>query len=344
MHAHDFQPMVGKFHVGEKSALIVMSARKRETTTQATDLLVSAETELCQCLPFFTLPKPDERDANDSDNERWTPIPEQLRTQLLAQLERYFPRSTPFSLLLLHVSQLDPVSFHPQSATLHKRQRFHAPEGFLDQALVNVRRALRRSDQLLIQPGAGAVILLPNVDEQGAYTILERVYRNISLLQSETVIPPLRRETEILLGKSTYPTPATSSERLLTQLSLVVRSFTLRSAITMQWQHGEPDEQLFRQDEAAYLPGAPANFTNNKAPFMGLPERLSPCLRAYIPHHIALELRCVPVGRDHHNLTVAMSDPSDEDALRQLQKITGKRIFPVSCDPSALDMLLATQW
>jgi hypothetical protein len=63
-----------------------------------------------------------------------------------------------------------------------------------------------------------------------------------------------------------------------------------------------------------------------------------------IPHRIALELRCVPVGREHQNLTVAMVDPTNSTIISRLQQLTGLTIFPVACAEQQLDSLLTTDW
>ncbi|TMD62509.1 MAG: hypothetical protein E6I97_26610, partial [Chloroflexi bacterium] len=79
-------------------------------------------------------------------------------------------------------------------------------------------------------------------------------------------------------------------------------------------------------------------------PFMQLPDRLPPRLKQLIPYQVALELSCVPVGRNHHCVTVAMADPSNSNALRSLRLVTDLAIFPVSCDVAALNTLLRKKW
>src|SRR5260370_14804788 len=64
--------------------------------------------------------------------------------------------------------------------------------------------------------------------------IVERCYQSINLLQAETVIPPLRRITDILLGSGSYPEPTRSPEELLYYCGLVVRKLMLRPAISTQ--------------------------------------------------------------------------------------------------------------
>jgi hypothetical protein len=248
---------------------------------------------------------------------------------------------------LLHISQLEHIHIAPQTAVLHKRQRFHAPASFLEQVIVNVCRAIRSSDQLLIHEGIGAALILPDVDQQGMYSILERVYQSVRLLRSETVIPPLKRETDIVLGIGSYPEPGTSLELLLCHASSTVHRLTLRPAIMAQGWNGKdvtpiaskPLERFVEQAESVS-----ANTARGNVPFMQLPTKLPARLKNLIPYALALELRCAPVGRDHHCLTVAVAGPPNRETLQRLREITGMTIFPVTCETAALDALLAEKW
>src|SRR5260370_34108960 len=168
------------------------------------------------------------------DNAQETLITRQLSGHLHKSLSASFPRATPFSLLLLHVSQREHILATPQSASPFQHLRLHPPRSFLDQVLVNVRRVIRTSDPILVHAGIGAVIIFPGVDQQGMYGIAERVYQSINLLQAETVIPPLRRITDILLGSGSYPEPTRSPEELLYYCRLVVRKLMLRPASSTQ--------------------------------------------------------------------------------------------------------------
>jgi hypothetical protein len=151
-----------------------------------------------------------------------------------------------------------------------------------------------------------------------------------------------------VIGTGSYPEPGTSLEHLLYQVGVTVRKFTLRPAITAQLWHTKPTyavpegvidhDQQGEQDVAKTLRLLP------KIPFMQLPLQLPTRLKQLIPYHIAYELRCAPVGRDHHCLTVAMADPRDITAIGSLREVTGLTIFPVSCDISALNALLANKW
>ena len=298
---------------------------------------------LMQVVPALNL----EEDA--VDYHRMTPASPELNALIRQQLEHFFPRSKALSLLLLHVSQLEQIHINPQSGLLRKRRRYHASASFLEQVLVNVRRAIRDGDELLVHEGTGAAIIFPEVDKQGISVILERVSRRISLLQAETVIPPLERETDIVLGIGSYPESGPSLEQLLYHVGVTAYRFTLRPAITAQLlgimpamtEIGEPASAEPHHDQQK-APGSSRSASN--VPFMQLPAQLPSRLRQLIPYHIALELRCAPVGRDHQYLTVAMADPNNSNAVHALSELTGLTIFPVACDISALNALLGTKW
>ena len=307
-------------------------------------------TERCNCLPLSALERvpSQEQEEDGVDCGQVTPATQELNANIRVQLATLFPRTTPLSLLLLHVSQLEHIHISSQSPAIRTRQRYHAPASILEQVLVNVRRPMRTSDQFLVHEGIGVAVIFPEVDQQGIHNILERIYRSISLLQAETIIPPLKRETEIVMGISSYPDPAGSLERLLGQVGVTVRKFTLRPAITtqlwgMQSTHLRTVETMDHllqdnQDPAKH------NQLLTTVPFMNLPAQLPRRLKQLIPYRIALELCCAPVGRDHHCLTVAMAEPSNSAAIAYLEEMTGLTIFPVSCDVSALNALLAHKW
>ena len=287
-------------------------------------------------------------EAEDEDYERMIPVTGELNACLRAELRNFFPRSTSLSVFLLHIAQLEHLHIAPKSAILNKRRRFHAPGSFLEQILLNVRRCIRYSDQLLIHDGTGAAIVFPGVDAEGASTILERVYHSVNLLQPETFVPELKRETDILMGMGSYPKPGASLEELLYHTGLVARRLRLRPSVTAQLRGVKPasmvEKMLYKRqnedDEQALRPYSRAS----GIPFMQLPTRLPQRLKQLIPFQLALEIRCAPVGRDHNRLTVAMAHPSDVHAIQRLHEITSMTIFPVECEANALEMLLKNGW
>ncbi len=316
---------------------------KREDAPASIHLEAPA-TERCNCLPLSSLHTVSSEQQEDI--LQVTPATQDLNANIHAQLATLFPRSTPLSLLLLHVWQLEHIHIAPQLAMFRRRQRYHAPASFLEQVLANVRRSIRIDDQYLVHEGIGAAIIFPEVDQQGMQNILERIYHSVSLLQAETVIPPLKRETDIVMGIASYPEPSASLERLLYHVGVTARKFTLRPAITTQlWttqsKHLHTVELTGHHlQDNLERPGQALT----AVPFMELPAQLPSRLKQLIPYSIALELRCAPVGRDHHRLTVAMADPTNSAAIGHLFEMTGLTIFPVSCDVSALNGLLAHKW
>jgi hypothetical protein len=360
-----------------------MNAKRKDMAKRSALSLDSMTTRQCNCLPLspLHLVRPQGREDEGYEGyEQVIPVSQELGKQVHLTLEKYFPRTTPFSMLLLHVSQWEYKQVAQQSAIVHLRHRFHAPESFLEQVLTNVRRAIRTSDQFLTQSSAGAVLFFPDVDQRGIYSILERIYRNVSLLQAETVIPPLKYETDILLGIGSYPEPGTSIEHLLFQASVPAQQFTLRPAITPQFWgiataiapviahlplEAEAEHQSGGKQKHITLPSLPTMQTTNEpieiaepmtpmtpmagnstvqVPFMHLPAQLPKRLKHLIPYPLALELHCAPVGRDHHYLTVALADPSDRNAIERLKDVTGMTIFPVCCNEDALNELLTQAW
>jgi hypothetical protein len=298
--------------------------------------------EICNCSPLSMLSYSVSRAAQQEeiDFEQLVPAAGGMKKRLRSMLDTYFSHSTSFSILLLHVAQLEQNYMAEGEMHLSRRCHYHAPPELLEQILANVHRVIRQSDSLLVHKGVGAALLLSDTDQWSAYVVLERIYNSISLLQSETVIPPLAYETIISMGIGTYPDPSPSLERLLEQAGNVERSLVLRPSITAQ----------LRAIQAAEI--AAATYSNEleekrvyaSVPFMKLPKALPRRLQQLVPYQVALQLRCVPVGREQRRLTVAMAEPLDSENTHRLQEITGMNIFPVSCREEELAALLAVGW
>ncbi len=312
-----------------------MKQKRREPLSYARPLQVKTIPSLCDCL---LLAQPVSLQSEEElYNETLVPLPQALYTRLHAHLSPVLPAITPYSILLLHVSQLS----HEPSAKQSVRQ--HSMTGFLEQLLVNIRRVIRADDELLALPDVGAAVLFPAIDQHCLASILERIYQSVTLLQAETVIPPLQHETVVQFGVGTSYSVETTVEQLLTATCCTARVFTLRPMLSPTPLHEySPSRQEFsaqRDDEAASdqqpLP---------RVPFMRLPTKLPVRLRHLIAHSIAQELRCAPVGRNNHCLTVAMANPANTYQLHYLTTITGMTIFPVSCVDEELDLLLDQGW
>jgi GGDEF domain-containing protein len=297
------------------------------------------------------------------EQSSFLPVHETLNTTLRFHLQTLFPAVPFFTVLLLHISQLEHIQIPPETAVVHKRQRYHASASILEQVMVNVRRAIRGEDLVYIDTGRGAAIIFPDVDAAGAHKIIERVYNNVNLLQAETLIPPLTHETEIVLGIGSYPEQGTSLEPLLASAGCIFYRLTLRRAITPHlWDTMPPAEfpssaedddmqttNEFNEDGEISTDNTSlitdSSLQDFKAvPYLQLPNMLSTRLKSLISYDIASRFRCVPVGRDHQRLTIAMADPTDTETIQKLHEATHMTIFPVSCDSKALDQLLKTKW
>ena len=300
--------------------------------------------ELCSCAPPGSFVSTGT--LINQEQELWeeaVPIAPELNRRLQTALDNYFSQATPFSLLLFHITQFEHIQMPPDSSVVHKKVGCHAPASFLEQVLHPIRRTLRTSDRMLVdERGTGAVFLFPLVDRVGITRIAERISRCINLLQAETIVPPLRQQTEVTLGIGSYPESAASLKELLVRTGQVHERIAFRPAVL-------PEPMLLHTRTTSGSPQAHQNASRSagaaqNVPFMQIPSRLPSRLKQLIPHTLALELRCAPVGRDHNRLTVAMADPADTRALYHLREATGMTIFPVSCELSALETLLASNW
>lgn len=301
--------------------------------------------ELCACLPLSPRLSMNSLDMDTSRD--YVPVAPALGLTLRAALTGFIASKTPCSLLLLHITQFEHISMPPTSPLMSQRLSCHAPATFLEQVLQKVCNTLRVHDQVLAEEsGTGAAILFPGVDQEGILRITQRVAHSISLLHAETVIPPLRYETEIALGRGSYPRPADSLEALLDHVSQIQEKITYRPAVVVVPTHKvEPLNHATENPNHVEIHKTPAQEARAKGiPFMQIPSHLPTRLKRIVPHALALELRCAPVGRNHNRLTVAMADPTDTHAVSHLREATGMLIFPVSCEPAALETLLASGW
>ena len=125
-----------------------MKYLERGMSTSTVTYLDSPASNLCTCLPLSRLHQGawEDHEENPEQLTEVTPATLEINSSLRALLENYFPRSTPLSVLLLHVSQLEHIHIAPKSSILHKRLRYHAPASLLKQILINMRRTIRSCD------------------------------------------------------------------------------------------------------------------------------------------------------------------------------------------------------
>jgi hypothetical protein len=324
--------------------------KRRDTSARLPAVRVGslspANSANCLCTPLSPLcQKTREAEAGQEESAlsydpfQYVPATAVLRAKLSALLQDWLPQTPTLSFLVLHISQVDPIS--SLRAPLRQRRYNHVSAGLREQIVASLRRVIRLSDRLWIEDEAGGALLFPDVDRYGMETILERVYRSICLLQAETVIPPLAHETTILLGSGSFPSPGSSLEQLLLSASQPARRLTLRPALLHQFTH---TSTVPSPTDATHEPFNRMSHETAAVPFLNLPRELPRHLRQVLPYILASELRCAPVGRDQHRLTVAMANPHDVRAVQQLSDVTGMAIFPVSCEIEDLEILLANKW
>lgn len=244
--------------------------------------------EPCMCIPLSThgLSSPtlaratDEQESFFLSDEHLIQATPQLINALRSRLREHFLRTESLSLLVLHVSQLDQPALTASMEHVYQKRRYHVTQDILAQVLNNVQRAVRLRDQLLLEEGVGAAMLFPSVDEQGMQTIVERIYRSICLLQAETIVPPLMRVTDIVLGCGTCRTAAHPTEKynaeevienLLASTGKVARRLLLRPALTTSLWETMPDREslpsssLSTSSESQKIsPAAPATRGRNE--------------------------------------------------------------------------------
>ena len=74
----------------------------RGTSTSTVTYLDSPASDLCTCLPLSRLPQGawEDHEENPEQLTEVTPATLEMNSSLRTQLENYFPRSTPLSILL----------------------------------------------------------------------------------------------------------------------------------------------------------------------------------------------------------------------------------------------------
>lgn len=311
--------------------------KKRSATTHAINTL-------CTCLPLTQTLSGDKKESVDKylSDEHNVLVSPDLQSKMNSLVQNFFPCTEALSILVIHMVQRDVASSHFSQ----KRLRRHATHELFQQVLVYVRRAIRVDDNMILYGEAGIVIVFPTVDQTGMEIIAERIYRSICLLQAETLVPPLKRETTIVLGMGSYPDPAASIEGIYQQAAEIAHTLTLRPAMRTQLRGYDPQPtmELAAEHLDYWKSSILADMKGAVVPYMELPRALSHQLTQLIPYRIACELHCAPVGREHQCLTVAMREPSDHEAIARLREVTGLTIFPVACEENELNDLLRCSW
>src|SRR5260370_16690135 len=100
-----------------------MKHEEKRVLTPVWSYINSPAAEQCTCLPLSKLheaPWNVQEDGEDSGQiTRLTPATQEMNRHLRAVLNDFFPRSTPLTLLLLHISQLDHIHIPPKTPKYH---------------------------------------------------------------------------------------------------------------------------------------------------------------------------------------------------------------------------------
>ncbi|GCF06454.1 hypothetical protein KDI_00180 [Dictyobacter arantiisoli] len=268
------------------------------------------------------------------------PIAQELYAAMSTMIQSLFTHGETFSILLLHMSQLEASSL----TTHYERRHYHASPDLLQQVLRNVRRVLRIDDKMFINGPGGAAIIFSQVDREGIRIIVERVYRSVSLLQAQTMTPPLTHETTIVFGYGTYPQPSASLDALYQQIEYCAYTVTFRPALVAHRRGVRSVPVLVSERQPDHKqPVGNASLTG-AVPYLELPHVLPKRVKALLPYQIACEFHCAPVGYERQQLTVAMREPTNATMLTRLHEITGLTIFPVACEEQELNALLIHPW
>ncbi|GHO68633.1 hypothetical protein KSC_075250 [Ktedonobacter sp. SOSP1-52] len=296
----------------------------------------------CQLLPLMHIEALQEtREAEEPLLENIL-LPTELLQEVQQHIQELLAQRQSFSLFALHIVQVERRNTY--DATTHKYVFrppccSHPAPGFMNQLEDKIKAVLRGSDQLRTHGEGSALLFLPGVGSGGAYNILERIYAQVDLLEAETIIPPLRHETHIVIGYASFPEQQETYEGFLQQLGRCARRVTLKPRMLLPISAAHSRHSNLYHQPPAYEAAMPSS-----VPFMHLPTCLPRRLTRLIPHRVACTLRCVPVGREQQALTVALADPSNRESLDYLAQLTHMTIFPVACKHEELDILLATKW
>jgi GSPII_E N-terminal domain. len=230
--------------------------------------------------------------------------------------------STSVSVLVLHIVQSVVPSRRDTGRDTHsiQRQYMHVSAALSQQVIDAMLRVLRLDDRMFVHEESGAAFVFPGVEQVGMQRILERIFASVSLLDGETLDPPLTRETHIVLGCGTY------------QRSVQQEVATAQPFLSLYHQIGCAAHHLLLRPALR----APVAIT--------LPLTLPDRLTALIPCVLARELQCVPVGYEYRRLTVALLDPTNEALIERLRRNTGYIIYPVLCREEELTQLLTRGW
>lgn len=192
----------------------------------------------------------------------------------------------------------------------------------LDYYQEHLRRLIRKTDQIILIANT-FYILLSKALLQGADLVQNRLWEAMLWRIHNASELNALQPTFMSIGHSAYPNPSPDIQTCIQEAEAIQLRFEVQT---------EDPIQVQVEDNASYMLARQLGI-----PYLSLlPRRLSPRMLQIIRPALVQELRCYPIGRTRDVLTVAMSDPRDEQALTRLEQETGLRIFPVVVSPQEL--------
>ncbi len=196
--------------------------------------------------------------------------------------------------------------------------------------LNNLRRLVRKTDRVFLQ-GFTFHFLLPGATLQGASIVQERLWEALLWRVHSAYEGDVLRPCHMTIGRGAYPEPCGGIDHCISTARVAKQSFDV--------QPEKAGRQLVAQP--AKEADLPVLARKMGIPYLSLlPRQLPSSLKQLVSTQLAQELHCYPIGRERNMLTVAMSNPQDNQALNRLQQETGLRIFPVLTHPQELQTAL----
>lgn len=182
----------------------------------------------------------------------------------------------------------------------------------------SINSAVRMGDIVCRYGGDEFAVILPRTDGVEALSVAGRICQQVAATSYPVEGERAKRFT-ISVGVSSYPEVASDKEGLVEQ------------ADRAMYEAKQSESQISLAEAKPVVSEAPLP-EDKRVPYLYLPlspEVPSRELASLIPLEVARRLKCVPVGREGKELTLALADPSQGFAIRVVSQLTGLRVFPV---------------
>ena len=174
-------------------------------------------------------------------------------------------------------------------------------------------RLVRKTDQVLVHETT-LYFLLSGTGLQGATIVRERLWEALLWRVHNAPERNILCPKAIAIGYSAYPQTSPDLHTCI----LAAREKRVLFEVQAEQLETVQSEDLSLQARQLGVPY-----------LSPLPHKLPAALLQLILPSLAHELHCYPLGRGRNTLTVAMTNPRDNQILSRLQQETGLQIFPV---------------